>query len=137
MSAKIKRVLFVCVENSNRSQMAEAFARIHGGEAVEAFSAGSRPSGTINPGAVRAMRELGYDLSGHSSKSLNEVPDIEFDFVAMMGCGDECPFVRAKQREDWAIPDPKNMESDEFRVVRDEIEARVKMVVRNLATDER
>ena len=136
MSAKIKRLLFVCVENSNRSQMAEAFARIHGGEGVEAFSAGSRPSGTINPTAMRSMRELGYDLSAHSSKSLNEVPDIEFDFVATMGCGDECPFVRAKQREDWEIPDPKHMEPAAFRIVRDEIEARVMGVIRNLATDE-
>ena len=82
------------------------------------------------------MRELGYDLSAHSSKSLNEIPDIEFDFVATMGCGDECPFIRAKQREDWEIPDPKHMEPDAFRAVRDEIEARVMGVIRNLATDE-
>jgi arsenate reductase (thioredoxin) len=132
MSAKKKRLLFVCVENSNRSQIAEAFARIHGDEAVEAFSAGSRPSGTINPGAVRAMREVGYDLSAHSSKSLNEVPDIEFDFVATMGCGDECSFVRAKQREDWEIPDPKNMDPAGFRVVRDQIEAKVKTAIASL-----
>lgn len=131
-SAKRKRLLFVCVENSNRSQMAEAFARIYGDETVEAFSAGSRPSGTINPGAVRAMREVGYDLSAHSSKSLNEVPDIEFDFVATMGCGDECPFVRAKQREDWEIPDPKNMDTDGFRVVRDQIEVKVKTAIASL-----
>ena len=123
----------MCVENSNRSQMAEAFARIHGRDGVEAFSAGSRPSGTINPAAVRAMRELGYDLSAHNSKSLNEVPDIEFDFVATMGCGDECPFIRAKQREDWAIPDPKHMEPGAFRAVRDEIEARVKAVIGQLS----
>ena len=134
--AKKKRLLFVCVENSNRSQMAEAFARIHGCDGVEAFSAGSRPSGTINPAAVRSMRELGYDLSAHSSKSLNEIPDIEFDFVATMGCGDECPFIRAKQREDWEITDPKHMEPDAFRAVRDKIEARVMRVIRNLAADE-
>ena len=122
----LKRLLFVCVENSNRSQMAEAFARIHGGEAIEAFSAGSRPSGKINPKAVEAMREVGYDLSKHQSRSLSEIPDIEYDFVATMGCGDECPFVRAKQREDWNIPDPKEMPPDEFRKVRDLIETRVK-----------
>ena len=121
-----KRLLFVCVENSNRSQMAEAFARIHGGENIEAYSAGSRPSGKINPKAIEAMRELGYDLSKHQSKSLSEIPDIEYDFVATMGCGDECPFVRAKQREDWNIPDPKEMPPDEFRRVRDMIEMRVK-----------
>ena len=125
-------MLFVCVENSNRSQMAEAFARAHGGEAVEAFSAGSRPSGTINPKAVTTMRELGYDLSLHTSKSLNEVPDIEYDFVATMGCGDECPFIRAKQREDWEIPDPKNMDAEGFREIRDQIETRVKTAIASL-----
>jgi len=120
-----KRLLFVCVENSNRSQIAEAFARIHGQNEVEAYSAGSRPSGKINPKAIEAMREVGYDLSSHRSKSLDELAGIEFDFVATMGCGDECPFVRAKQRDDWNIPDPREMTMDEFRAVRDEIEARV------------
>ena len=81
---QVKRVLFVCVENSNRSQMAEAFARIHGGDKFEAYSAGSRPSGKINPKAIRTMKEIGYDLSTHRSKSLAEIPSIEFDFVA---CG--------------------------------------------------
>ncbi len=128
-SSSIKRLLFVCVENSNRSQMAEAFARIHGAEKVEAYSAGSRPSGQINPKAVASMREIGYDLSSHESKSLTDIPDLEYDFVATMGCGDECPFVRAKQREDWDIPDPKNMPPEEFRAVRDLIEARVKAVI--------
>jgi protein-tyrosine-phosphatase len=124
-----KRLLFVCVENSNRSQMAEAFARIHGGETVEAYSAGSRPSGRVNPKAIAAMREIGYDLSRHESKSLSAIPKIEYDFVATMGCGDECPFVRARQREDWDIPDPKNMPPEEFRKVRDLIEAKVKAVL--------
>ena len=122
----MKRILFVCVENSNRSQMAEAFARIHGGEWVEAYSAGSRPSGTINPKAIESMKEIGYDLSQHQSKSLSEIPDIEFDFVATMGCGDAYPFVRAKQREDWNIPDPTDMSPDEFLQVRDSIETKVR-----------
>lgn len=125
----MKRLLFVCVENSNRSQMAEAFARMHGGPEIEVYSAGSRPSGKINPKAIAAMKELGYDLSAHSSKSLTEIPDIEFDFVATMGCGDECPFVRARRREDWDIPDPREMEPLEFRQVRDTIETRVKDVL--------
>jgi arsenate reductase len=129
MSSNKKRLLFVCVENSNRSQMAEAFARIHGGELVEAYSAGSRPSGKINSKAVTAMSELNYDLTKHKSKSLLDLPDIEYDFVATMGCGDECPYVRAGQREDWAIPDPKNMEPEDFRAVRDEIESKVKAVI--------
>ena len=124
-----KRLLFVCVENSNRSQMAEAFARIHGGESVEAYSAGSRPSGQINPKAIEAMKEIGYDLAQHRSKSLTEVPDIEFDFVATMGCGDECPFVRARRREDWDIPDPKDLPPEDFRAVRDLIESKVQKVL--------
>jgi protein-tyrosine-phosphatase len=126
MSGDVKRMLFVCVENSNRSQMAEAFARIHGGDGVEAYSAGSRPSGIVNPKAVASMRELGYDLARHESKSLQEIPDVEYDFVATMGCGDACPMVRAKLRADWSIPDPKEMPPDEFREVRTLIENHVK-----------
>ena len=125
-----KSWLFVCVENSNRSQMAEAFARILGGDKVEAYSAGSRPSGKINPKAIRTMKEIGYDLSKHRSKSLSEIPDIEFDFVATMGCGDECPLLRAKQREDWNIPDPKELPRSEFRAVRDLIENKVKEILK-------
>jgi arsenate reductase len=121
----MKRFLFVCVENSNRSQMAEAFARIHGGENVEAFSAGSQPSWKINPKAIESMHEIGYDLTTHRSKSLDDLPDVEWDFVATMGCGDECPFIRAKQREDWEIPDPKDLSIEEFRAVRDEIQQKV------------
>jgi len=126
MADRPKRVLFVCVENSCRSQIAEAFARMYGAGKVEAYSAGSRPSGQVNLKAITSMKELGYDLSRHSSKTLSEIPDIEFDFMATMGCGDECPFVRTKEREDWNILDPKDMEPDEFRAVRDLIEAKVK-----------
>ncbi|KER09653.1 MAG: protein tyrosine phosphatase [[Candidatus Thermochlorobacteriaceae] bacterium GBChlB] len=122
----MKKVLFVCVENSNRSQMAQAFAQIHGGSDVEAYSAGSRPSGKVNPKAIESMKELGYDLSVHTSKSLDDIPNVEYDFVATMGCGDECPFVRAKIREDWEIPDPKHLEPDQFREVRNLIEQKVK-----------
>jgi len=123
-----KRVLFVCVENSNRSQMAEAFARIHGGAGVEALSAGSKPSGVINPKAVRFMAELGYDLASHASKSLEEI-DGEFDAVVTMGCGDSCPWVPAKRREDWALPDPKHMDDAGYRAVRDEISSRVQQLL--------
>lgn len=130
--SSVKRVLFVCVENANRSQMAEAFARMLGGAAVEAYSAGSRPSGSINPRAIEAMRELGYDLSAHRSKSLDELPELAFDFVATMGCGDACPMVRARQRADWSIPDPKHLPADEFRVVRDMIRDRVQAMLDEL-----
>ena len=127
----MKRVLFVCVENSNRSQMAEAFAHIHGGDAVDALSAGSKPSGQINPKAVRFMGELGYDLNAHSSKSLDDI-DGEFDAVVTMGCGDSCPWVPAKRREDWALPDPKHMDDEAYRAVRDEISSRVKSLLASL-----
>jgi len=129
MADRPKRVLFVCVENSCRSQIAEAFAQMHGANKVEAYSAGSRPSGQVNLKAITSMKELGYDLGCHSSKTLSEIPNVEFDFVATMGCGDECPFVRTKEREDWNIPDPKDMEPDEFRAVRDLIEAKVKNLI--------
>lgn len=126
-----KRVLFVCVENSNRSQMAEAFARMHGGDDVEVLSAGSAPSGRINPKAVRFMSELGYDLTSHASKSLDDIEG-EFDAVVTMGCGDNCPWVPAKRREDWALPDPRDMDDGAYRAVRDEIGARVKALLASL-----
>ena len=126
------RVLFVCVENSNRSQMAEAFARRHGGDAVEAYSSGSRPAGRVNPRAVEFMCEKGYDLTVHTSKPLDQVPAVEYDAAVTMGCGDECPAVRAKVREDWGIPDPKDLPPDEFRAVRDLIERKVQDLLARL-----
>jgi len=121
----MKKVLFVCVENSCRSQMAEAFARIHGKDVFEAYSAGSRASGKINEKAIKSMKEVAYDLVAHKSKSLNDIPEIEYDFAITMGCGDECPYVNAKQRQDWAIPDPKNMNDQDFNKVRDIIEKKI------------
>jgi arsenate reductase len=120
-----RRILFVCVENSNRSQMAEAFARRHGGDRVEAHSAGSRPSGCINPRAVQFMREVGCDLTVQESKSLDRFNGTEIDVAVTMGCGDACPLVRAERREEWNIPDPKELPDEEFRKVRDLIERKV------------
>jgi len=121
-----KKLLFVCIENSNRSQMAEAFAKIHGNDVAEAYSAGSKASGVVNPRAIKAMNEIGYDLSKHKSTSLDEIPQITYDYVVSMGCGEKCPFVPAKQRLDWDIPDPKAMEPEEFNKIRDLIEKKVK-----------
>ena len=129
-----KRVLFVCVENSNRSQMAEAFARIHGGDAVEAHSAGSRPSGKVNPRAIQFMAERGYDLTAHASKSLDSFNGTDVDVAVTMGCGDSCPLVRASRREEWNIPDPKELPDDEFRKVRDLIEQKVQNLLSDLAS---
>jgi protein-tyrosine-phosphatase len=127
-----KRVLFVCVENSNRSQMAEAFARMHGGDAVEAHSAGSRPSGRVNSRAVQFMRERGYDLTTHTSKGTDLYDGRPVAVAVTMGCGDACPLVDAQRREDWQIPDPKELSDDEFRRVRDLIEEKVKALLASL-----
>jgi arsenate reductase (thioredoxin) len=125
----VKRALFICVENSNRSQMAEAFAHMHGKGVLEPFSAGSRPSGVVNPRAVHAMEELGYDLSMHRSQSVDELPAGPFDYVITLGCGDECPWIEAVERDDWPVPDPRAMPPEEFNQVRDEIERRVTSLI--------
>jgi len=128
-----KKLLFVCVENSNRSQMSQAFAKKLGGENVEAYSAGSNPSGIVNPKAIAAMKELGYDLSKHESKSLKDVEQFApFDAVVTMGCGDACPWIPAKKFIDWEIPDPKNMEPVEFNKVRDLIGNKVKELLTSI-----
>jgi len=129
----MKRILFVCVENSNRSQMAEAFARIHGAGKVEAHSSGSRPSGRVNPKAIEAMRELGYDLATHTSKGLESFNGTKVDVAITMGCGDECPLVLAERRVDWKIPDPRDMTPEQFRGVRDLIESKVKELIGELS----
>lgn len=110
--------------------MAQAFATMLGGQQVAAFSAGSNPSGKINPKAIAAMAELGYDLSAHQSKSLEEVKShAPFDVVVTMGCGDACPWMPAKEFIDWQIPDPRNMQPNEFREVRDLISEKVAEVI--------
>ncbi|MBD3673074.1 MAG: arsenate reductase ArsC [Planctomycetaceae bacterium] len=122
----VKRLLFVCVENSNRSQMAEAFARMFGGDDIEAYSAGSNPSGQVNPKAIAAMAEVGYDLTGHHSKSLDDLPEGEYAAAITMGCGDSCPNVSAPLKEDWELPDPRHLPPEEFHQVREAISAKVK-----------
>lgn len=112
--------------------MAEAFARIHGGNEVEVYSAGSKPSGKINPRAIASMKEAGYDLTTHQSKSLEAVPQGGYDVVVTMGCGDACPWIEAKRHVDWNIPDPKNMSDDQMREVRDLINEKVSELVINL-----
>lgn len=128
------RILFVCVENAARSQMAEAFARIHGAGRVAAESAGSRPAGWLDPRAVAAMRERGYDLTAHRSKGLTEIGAGSWDCVVTLGCGDACPWVPATQREDWPLPDPRDLSRPEFDRLRDEIEARVLDLLARLAS---
>lgn len=123
------RLLFVCVENSCRSQMAQAFAIMAG---IEALSAGSKPSGVVNPKAIASMAALDYDLSSHESTSVEELPELAFDLVATMGCGDACPNVPARVREEWDIPDPKHMDARAFADVRDQIAREVAAAILRL-----
>lgn len=122
MPEKTSNLLFVCIENSNRSQMAEGFARTLGRGRVAAFSAGSRPSGQINPRAIQFMKEKGIDLTVQMSKGLNDLPKVKWDYIVTMGCGDACPNLPATHRLDWELPDPKHLPDEEFRAVRDRIE---------------
>ncbi len=131
----MKKVLFVCIENSCRSQIAEAFAKMHGKGIVEAYSAGSKPSGIINPKAIASMTEVGYDLNRHQSFGLDKIPQIRYDYAITMGCGDECPMINAVNREDWGLPDPKHMEPKEFNRVRDIIETEVKDLISKIAQE--
>lgn len=126
------RVLFACVGNSARSQMAQAFAAQVGGARVEARSGGSKPLGYVLPGAVAAMREKGIDISGNPSQGFDAawVRDA-CDLVVTMGCGDDaCPAFAGKPLVDWDLPDPKGRPLAEFRRVRDEIEQRVRALLR-------
>ncbi len=128
----LPRILFVCVENSCRSQMAEAFARMDAGDLVESHSAGSAASGVVNPTAIQVMAELDYDLSTHRSKTPADLPAGTWDLVVSMGCGDRCPNVPARHREDWDVPDPKHEALPRFREIRDDIRARVRRAVASL-----
>ena len=121
----MKKVLFVCVENSCRSQMAEAFGKILGKDIFDSYSSGSNPSGQVNKKALASMKSIGYDMTSHSSKSLDGIPQIKYDYVITMGCGDACPFVQCHNKIDWQITDPKNMEMAQFNKVRDSIKNKV------------
>jgi arsenate reductase (thioredoxin) len=127
------RILFLCIENSNRSQMAEAFGRMYAPAGVEVFSAGSQPSGRVNPKAIEAMQELGYDMSAHQSKSLADLPPGPFDVAVTMGCGDACPATLAKRRIDWQIPDPKTLSPEDYREVRNLLGRMVKALLAECA----
>jgi len=120
------RILFVCVENSCRSQMAEGFARKYGGDEFEVFSAGSKPSGIVNPDAIKVMKEAGINISGQSSKGFESLPYHKFDYIVTMGCQDTCPYFPAQKKVEWQIEDPKGKGLEVFRKVRDEIGKKVK-----------
>ena len=123
-----RSVVFVCVANSCRSQMAEAIAKSLGTE-WEVWSAGSTPSGAVHPLAVALMREQGLELSGHYSKGVEALPDRRWDCVVTMGCGDRCPTLPAARRLDWDIPDPTGRSLEEARRIRDDLAARVRALL--------
>lgn len=122
-------LLFVCIGNACRSQMAEGLARHLGGESVRAHSAGSRPAGFVAPLAIEVLRERGIDISQQHSKSVAEFQGQSFDYVVTMGCGDACPWLPAKVRLDWQIPDPIGRPVEFFRQVRDEIETKIRSLL--------
>jgi protein-tyrosine-phosphatase len=125
-------VLFVCVHNAGRSQMAAGFLEHLGGEKVNVYSAGSAPKDSINPVAVEAMREKGIDISGRSPKVLTTESVKASDVVITMGCGDACPFFPGKRYEDWVLDDPAGKGIEDVRRIRDQIEARVKSLLQDL-----
>lgn len=131
MKEKLK-ILFVCVENARRSQMAEAFAKAFGKGEIEVYSAGSHPSSTIDPLVIKVMKEKGIDLSGNRPRGLNDLPPIEMDYLVTMGCEETCPAIPAKKIIEWEIPDPKGKSIDVFREVRDLIEDKVRGLLKEI-----
>ena len=125
-------VVFVCVPNAGRSQMAAAFRISLSRGAVEVRSAGSQPAEKVNPAAVEAMAELGIDMSAEVPKVLTTEAVKESDVVITMGCGDECPFFPGKRYEDWVLEDPAGKGVDSVRPIRDEIKARVEQLITEL-----
>lgn len=121
-----KRVLFLCVENSARSQMAEGFTRSLAGGCFDVYSAGSRPSGCVNPKAIKVMQEVGIDISSQQSKGFEVLPATCFDYVITLGCKDVCPYVSASRHIEWKIADPGGKGLAFFRKVRDDIRKKVK-----------
>jgi protein-tyrosine-phosphatase len=124
-----KKIVFVCVENARRSQMAEAFGESLGHGRIEVYSAGSHPSSQIDPSVIEVMKEKGIDLSGKQPKSLNELPPVEMDYLVTMGCEETCPAVLAKKIIEWEIPDPKGKSIDDIRKIRDILEVKVKTLL--------
>lgn len=132
-----QKILFVCVENSCRSQMAEGFARHYGQGILEVFSAGSKPSGEVSPMAIKVMRESGIDISHQRSKGFIELPVKKFDYVISLGCQDVCPLVPANKHIEWNIEDPQGGKIDFFRKVRDQIENKIMDLIKEMSARER
>jgi protein-tyrosine-phosphatase len=128
-------VLFVCVHNAGRSQMAAGFLQHLAGDRIDVLSAGSQPADQINPVAVEAMREVGIDITAAHPKVLTDETVRASDVVITMGCGDACPFYPGKSYEDWKLDDPAGQGIDAVRPIRDDIEQRVRALITDLAPD--
>jgi len=127
-----KKILFACVGNCCRSQMAEGFAKKIAGDKFEICSTGSHPAGYVHPDAIAGMKEIGIDISSQYSKGFDQVPS-DLDYVITMGCGGECPLVAAKERQDWQIPDPIGRGIEFFREVRDDLRAKIEQLLATIA----
>jgi arsenate reductase len=132
MKKEKPRILFVCVENARRSQMAEGFAEAFGEGKLEVYSAGSRPSFRVDPLVIEVMKEKGIDLSSKKPKGLSDLPPIEMDYLITMGCEETCPAIPAKKVIEWEIPDPKGKSLDTFRKIRDIIQERVSALLKEI-----
>ena len=132
MKKEKAKIVFICVENARRSQMAEGFANAFGQGRLEVYSGGSSRSSQIDPLVIEVMKEKGIDLSGKRPKGLNDLPPIEMDYLITMGCEETCPAVLAKKIIEWQIPDPKGKPIDIFRKVRDLIEDKVRTLLNEI-----
>ena len=121
----MKKVLFVCVENACRSQLAEAISNSFYGYALEASSAGSRPAEKVNPKAISSLLRMGLDIETNQPKNVKTFENNHFDYVVTMGCGDKCPHIPGAKMFDWQIPDPKLMSDDDFDAIRDLIDFKI------------
>ncbi|WHH58393.1 arsenate reductase ArsC [Petroclostridium sp. X23] len=130
-----KKVAFVCVHNSCRSQMAEGWAKKLGREVLEAYSAGTENYPEVKPLAVQVMEEAGVDMSEHHPKLLSDIP-AELDILITMGCNVECPFVPCEYREDWGLTDPSGGPAEGFRETRDIIKGKVKDLIKRIESNE-
>jgi arsenate reductase (thioredoxin) len=137
MSTARPEVLFLCVHNAGRSQMAAALLTAGAGDRIAVYSAGSAPGETLNPAVVTAMAELDLDISGEKPKKLTDDMALRADVVVTMGCGDECPVYPGKRYVEWELPDPAGKDVDEVRAIRDDIALRVGQLIAELLHDER
>ena len=125
-------ILFACIENSCRSQIAEALANKISPHKFYFYSAGSKPSGVINPMAKKLLSSQGVSLNDHQSKDVSEFVNTKIDYLILLGCGDKCPNLDVDQRIEWDIPDPKNMEESEFLNVIEEIRDKVQKLIETI-----